>query len=130
MNWLRKFMTGRYGVDQFSTSLITISLILIVANIFLRNQILYTISLIILGYSYYRVFSKNIHKRYQENMQFLNATKPLTQKTNKIKRRFKSLKTHKFYKCPECSQELRVPKGKGKVTVKCPKCNHKFTRRT
>lgn len=130
MNWLRKFMIGRYGVDQLSTGLITVSLILIVINIFLRNQILYTVALVVLGYSYFRVFSRNINKRYQENMQFLNATKPMREKTNKFKRRMKSLKTHKYYKCPECTQELRVPKGKGKITIKCPNCNNKFTRRT
>lgn len=130
MNWLRKFMTGRYGVDQFSSSLITISLILIVINIFVRNQILYSMGFVILIYSYFRVFSKNIHKRYQENMLFLNKTKSLRGKANKIKRRFKSLKTHKYYKCPKCSKELRVPKGKGKVNIKCPKCGHRFTRRT
>lgn len=130
MNWLRKFMTGRYGVDHFSNTLTTIALVLIVSNIFLRIEILQIISLLILGYSYFRMFSKNINKRYQENMQFLNATKPIRDKINKLKRRTKSLKTHKYYKCPECNQELRVPKGKGKITVKCPKCNHKFTRRT
>ena len=130
MNWLRKFMAGRYGVDNFSNTLITISLILFVINIFARVQILYTIGIVILIYSYFRVFSKNINKRYQENIQFLNATKPIRSKFNKIKNRLKSLKTHKYYKCPQCSQELRVPKGKRKVNIKCRNCNHKFVRRT
>lgn len=130
MNWLKKFMIGRYGVDHLSNTLATIGIALIVSNIFLKIEILHIISLVILGYSYFRMFSRNINKRYQENMQFLNATKPIREKINKFKRRTKSLKTHKYYKCPECNQELRVPKGKGKVTVKCPKCNHKFTRRT
>ena len=130
MNWLRKFMTGRYGVDQLSTGLISVSLILLLINIFLKNQIISSISMIILLLSYFRIFSRNINKRYQENMQYLNATKPLREKTYKIRNRFSSLKTHKYYKCPECSKELRVPKGKGKIAIKCPKCGNKFTRRT
>lgn len=130
MNWLRKFMAGRYGVDQLSSTLVTISLILLVTNIFVRNQILYTIGFVILFYSYFRIFSKNINKRYQENMHYLNASKPIRQKINKLKNRISSLKTHRYYKCPQCSQELRVPRGKGKVNIKCPKCGNKFTRRT
>jgi len=130
MNWLRKFMTGRYGVDKLSNTLIIISLILFVTNMFARVEFLYTIGLVILFYSYFRILSKNISKRYQENMKFLNATKPIREKANKLKRRVKSLKTHKYYKCPECNQELRVPKGKGKVNIKCPNCKHKFVRRT
>ena len=130
MNWLRKFMAGRYGVDNFSNVLITISLILLVSNIFIKAQLLYILGLAVLFYSYFRVFSRNTHKRYQENMQFLNATKPIREKTNRFKRRIKSLKTHKYYKCPECNKKLRVPKGKGKINIKCPNCKHKFTRRT
>lgn len=130
MNWFRKLMAGRYGVDNFSNFLITLSLILFISNIFIKVQILYTIGTVILVYSYFRILSKNIHKRYQENMQFLNASKPAREKLNKFKRRVKSLKTHKYYKCPECNRELRVPKGKGKINIKCPSCKHEFTRRT
>lgn len=130
MNWLRKFMTGRYGVDQLSTGLISVSLILLIINIFFRNQIVSSISMIILLLSYFRIFSKNINKRYQENMHYLNVSKPIRQKINKLKNRISSLKTHRYYKCPQCSQELRVPRGKGKVNIKCPKCGNKFTRRT
>src|SRR5690554_6530961 len=107
MNWLRKFMYGRYGVDQLSNVMIIISILLVVANMFLKIPALGTIGTIIIVISYSRMFSKNISKRYQENMKFLNWWNPIKGNFNKTKKKVKQSKTHKFFKCPNCKQDIR-----------------------
>ena len=42
--------------------------------------------------------------------------------TNKID----SLVDYKVVDCPSCKTRLRVPKGKGKLKISCPKCSHSF----
>ena len=122
MNWLRKFMIGRYGVDQLSIVLLVINMILSISLRFLNNRILDIFFIIIPIIVLYRMFSKNISKRYQENMKFLNIWNPLKKKINNRIQRIKSLKDYKYYKCPNCKQVLRVPRGKGKISITCPKC--------
>lgn len=130
MNWLKKFMTGRYGVDHLSNAMLTISILILIANVFLKIPVLSSFVTVIIFISYFRIFSKNINKRYQENMKFLNWWNPIKGKFNKTKTKVKQSKTHKFFKCPNCSQDIRVPKGKGRIKVRCPKCNEKFEGRS
>ena len=130
MNWLKKFMMGRYGVDHLSNAMLLISILILVANIFLKIPALSTFVTIIIFISYFRIFSKNINKRYQENMKFLNWWNPIKGKFNKTKTKIKQGKTHKFFKCPNCSQDIRVPKGKGRIKIRCPKCNETFEGRS
>lgn len=128
MNWLRKFMYGRYGTDQLSMTLIVISLILsLLAPVFKLPP---SIFLVLLFIAYFRVFSKNINKRYRENQKFLETFKPITSRFNKLKRRMKSRKNYKYFRCKNCKQEIRVPKGKGKIRVTCPNCGEKTIKKT
>lgn len=120
MNWLRKFMYGRYGVDALSMTLIVIGFIL---SLFSRQfKLASSIYIILFILAYIRVFSKNINKRYMENQKFLKSVKPITDMVNKLKRKTKNKKNYKYFKCKNCRQKIRVPKGKGKIKVKCPKC--------
>ena len=120
MNWLRKFMYGRYGVDALSMTLIVVGFIL---SLFSRGfKLASSIYLILFILAYIRVFSKNINKRYMENQKFLKAVKPITDMVNKLKRKTKNKKNYKYFKCKNCRQKIRVPRGKGKIKVKCPKC--------
>lgn len=130
MNWLKKFMYGRYGADQLSNAILIVSILILVANVFLKIPQLSTVVTIIILISYFRMFSKNINKRYQENMKFLKWWNPIKGKFNKTKKKVEQSKTHKFFKCPGCSQDIRVPKGKGRIKIRCPKCNEKFEART
>lgn len=128
MNWLKKFMYGRYGVDQLSMTLIVIGFII---SIFSRTlRIPPIISIIIFVLAYFRVFSKNINKRYLENQKFLKAVSPISTMYKKIKMRIKGRKNYKYFKCKKCRQEIRVPKGKGKIRVTCPKCGEKTIKNT
>lgn len=130
MNWLRKIMTGRYGVDQLSNGMLVVSVILFVINMFIKNAIISYVGTAIIIISYIRIFSKNINRRYQENMKFLNWWNPIKYKVLGFRDRIKQSRTHKFLKCPSCSKTLRVPKGKGKINITCPSCNTTFESRT
>jgi len=128
MNWFRKFMYGRYGGDQLSRALLVLSFILLMLAGFLPRSlsILSVIAYVPTFICMYRIFSKNIFKRRQENYKYLkfenSGTKWFKQKLNVIK----GSKTHKYFKCPDCKQSLRVPRGSGKISITCPKCKKTF----
>ena len=133
----RNFMRGRYGVDQLSNGLVFLFFILILIGILTRNTIFTWIALIPMILSYYRMFSKNFSKRYNENRIYTYLMSPVYDLLDKIKgffnrkiKRFKTRKEYKYFKCPNCKQELRVPRGRGEITVTCPKCKQSFDRKS
>jgi len=130
MNQFRKFMYGRYGIDQFSQVLIFTALILSVLVSIFRINVLMIITYIPLVYAVLRMLSKDINKRTQENYKFLNIVSSFKTKYNKSKPNMKETKTYKYYKCPKCKQMIRVPRNKGKICITCPKCKTEFTKRT
>lgn len=129
MNWLRRVMIGRYGVDQLSIALLVISVILTIVGIFPKTYVLSTLALIPLLLCYFRTFSKNTRKRYEENQKFLSFWNPIRNTFTKRVERSKD-KTHRFFKCPKCSKTVRVPKGKGKICITCPICKEEFIRKS
>ena len=125
---LRNFMIGRYGIDSFSKILMGIALVLCILDIFVNSIFINSWFIVIIVYVYYRMFSRNYNKRYQENLKFLQIK-------NKVMSKFKSQmwlmqqrKTHHIYKCPTCNQKIRIPKGKGRICITCPKCKTEFTK--
>lgn len=130
MNFLRKFMLGRYGVDQLNRFLLIIFIGLSVIYMFTKNIYINGISLVLLVFLYYRIFSKNISKRYEENRKFLNLVNPYRKKFNSTITRLKNMKDYKYFKCPSCDKSLRVPKGKGMIKITCPNCKTKMTRKS
>ena len=128
MNWFKKFMYGRYGVDELSIALLGVSLIIMVIFGLFPGylRILSLIAYIPLIFYIFRTFSKNIFKRQQEYYKYLAFKNSSLSKIRKYKNRIQGSKTHKYFKCPNCGQELRVPKGNGKITVTCPKCKTSF----
>ena len=125
---LRQFMTGRYGVDAYSKFLLCVAIVCWILNMIIGSKLLYSWSLLLLFYTYYRMFSKNIQKRYQENQKFLATKNKLIAKFKSEKSQMKQRKTHHIYKCPTCNQKIRIPKGKGRICITCPKCKTEFTR--
>ena len=123
MNWLKKFMLGRRGVDQLSMTLMVISILLSILSRFVNSQILYILYIVIIVTAIYRIFSKNLTKRYQENIKFLNMWNSIKRKVNNKIQRVKDLKYYKYFKCSNCKQTLRVPRKKGKISITCPKCS-------
>lgn len=125
-----RFMQGRYGQDQFSRFLLILGLICLAVNIFVRSSILYWVFWILLIYTYFRMFSKNHAARYAENQRYLNATARFRYWFDQQKKLANERKYHHIYVCPKCRQKIRIPKGKGKIMVRCPKCHHEFQRRS
>ncbi len=130
MRWLQNFMRGRYGLDSLGLAIICFYFILTLLNIFLRMEIISIIAILLLIYFYFRVLSKAIYKRSQENMKFLRYYDPIRFKFSQWKHQFNDRKIYKYYTCKQCKQKLRVPRGKGKITITCPNCRIKFDKRT
>lgn len=126
----QQFMTGRYGVDQLSRLLLGISVVFCVLSLFSRWNLFYLLALALLGYTYYRMFSRNVSKRYAENQKFLNARYRLAVKRDQQKRQFAQRKEYRFYRCPGCQQKVRVPRGKGRISISCPKCRTEFIKKS
>ncbi len=127
---LRQWLYGRYGVDQFSTFLIIVYVCLTILNLWLHWSYMWVLYILLLVYCYFRIFSRNIGKRRAENQAFMRLYAPMRNWFKDKKERFRDRKTHKYFKCPHCSQRLRVPKGKGDITITCAKCRTKFDART
>ncbi len=125
---LQRFMLGRNGVDEFANFLIIVALVLCVLDLFFNSTILHTLFIVILVYSYFRILSKNYTKRYQENQKFLQLKNNITSKFQSQKWMMQQRKTHHIYKCPTCNQKIRIPKGKGRICITCPKCKTEFTK--
>ena len=124
-NWLYKVMYGRNGADDLSKALLVLSLIVLIPSSFIKSNIRYIFLFlfwIIIIYSYYRMFSKKLYDRKQENDWYLR-------KINFYKLKSSQRKTYRFYDCPKCKTHLRVPKGVGKITITCNKCGYQFDRK-
>ena len=126
MNWLQRFMLGRYGPDQLSLAMLILAFIVGLVPMLWAKIVTLALAVIV----FYRMFSKNIAKRRRENDWFLKVWSPVKTFFVRLFKGRPDKATHKHFKCPKCAQELRVPKGKGKVTITCPKCGEKFTRKT
>ena len=125
-----RFMQGRNGVDQLSQFLNIIVIILLLISIFTKSVILDWLPIVIFVYMYFRIFSKNIPKRSMENQKFCNMRYDLSIKINKMKKQWEQRKIYRFFRCPMCKQRVRVPKGRGKICITCPKCRAEFIKKS
>ncbi len=130
MNRFQRFMYGRYGFDQLTRFLVVIAFIISLLSSFTRVSVLLIFSYLILFYALFRVFSKNISARTRENYRYVGMTNLIKNRFHKLKRTFFGTKTHKYYLCPKCKQTIRVPKGKGRICISCPKCRYEFIKKT
>ena len=127
---MQKFMMGRYGADQLGQLLLGTSVVLFLISLFTKWNIFYILALGLMGYEYYRMMSRQVERRYAQNQKFLNWRYHLLVKWNREEEHFKQRKVYHFYKCPSCKQKVRVPKGKGKICITCPKCRTEFIRKS
>ena len=121
-NALVRFMYGRNGADQLCMAMILTALALNTVEIFVKHDLVYvilhTLSTVLTVWMIFRMFSKNLAKRRAENAKFLQLVWwPLKRKFTAIKDR-----EHKYFTCPNCRTVCRVPRGKGKIVITCPKC--------
>ncbi len=116
------FMKDRYGGDVLNNIIIYLSLGFAIVNLFKKSDILAITSLILFSVAMFRMFSKNKRKRAMEQVKFFNLISPIYSRLLKFSS--KDRKNYKYFKCKNCRQELRIPKGKGKIKVICPHCKH------
>ena len=119
---LRRFMEGRYGNDKLNTTILGSAMVLVILALFIRNPLInliaHGIAYVLMFWAIFRSLSRNTYKRYQENRKYL-------QFFGRIKDR-----DHRYFDCPKCRQLVRVPRGKGKIAITCPRCKEKFVRKS
>lgn len=127
---MQRFMAGRYGNDQLNQFIFIVAIISMVLEIITRQSLFYTLTLVLLILAYVRVFSRNINKRYEENMKFLQKKDAILNKFRKQKYYAAQRRDFHIYTCPQCKQKIRIPKGKGKISITCPKCRTSFIKKS
>ncbi len=137
---LRKFMEGRYGADELNRFLTVCGWVLLLIGFVLSgidNQVtlivgsvLVTLSWAALIYSIFRTFSKRTQERASENYRYFVCKNKVLGWFRRRKARWQDRKTHRYFRCPQCRATVRVPKGKGKIRITCPKCKHQFVKKS
>ena len=127
---MQRFMAGRYGNDQLNQFIFIVAIISMVLEIITRQSLYYTLTVVLLILAYVRVFSRNINKRYEENMKFLQKKDAILNKFRKQKYYAAQRRNFHIYTCPQCKQKIRIPKGKGKISITCPKCRTSFIKKS
>lgn len=123
---LSRFLYGRYGIDQLGRFLSITVTVLLVISLFWRNWIVTAAAFVLLVWMYARVLSKRYDARRKENALYLKLSAPFRRTFSTLYLRVRDGKSYRYYYCPNCHQRLRVPKGKGSITIKCPKCATRF----
>ncbi len=127
---LARFMAGRYGVDYLGRFTIIAGLIALLLAGWTRSSLFNLLAWILIIYSYYRMFSRNVYKRTQENQWYLNKTYKIRSFFARQKNMMAQRKNYHIYKCPTCKQKIRIPRGKGKIEIRCPKCSTTFIKKS
>ena len=132
-NWLRNigyklrtgfqhFMAGRYGTDKLNMAILCTGLVFSLLASFIPGPLIKlactTVAYVFMIIAIFRSLSRNVYKRYEENRKFLLFFQKLKDKD------------HRYFNCPRCNQQVRVPKGKGKISITCTKCREKFIKTT
>lgn len=119
---LRQFMAGRYGTDRLNMVILCAGLVASLLSVWIKvsplNLIFWAMSYGLMIWAICRSLSRNTYKRYQENRKFLLLVDQIKDRSNR------------YYTCPKCRQTVRVPRGKGKISITCPKCREKFIKKT
>ena len=119
---LARFMRGRYGTDRLNMVILcaglAASLLSAMLPIPVVSLVLWALSYGLMIWAIFRSLSRNTYRRYMENRRFYQLTEQIKDRD------------HRYYACPKCRQTVRVPRGKGKISITCPKCREKFIRKT
>lgn len=126
----RQFMYGRYGADELCFALVIVSMVLMVISNFDKLKFFYLIALIPLGIALWRSLSRNTNARYNEKLKFLQFIAGPKEKIKLFSNRIRDRKTHRYFSCSNCKATLRVPKGRGKINITCPKCGNSMIKKT
>jgi hypothetical protein len=126
-------MAGRYGRDELGIVLLISSYIPLFISLFIKGPaaiILYMVGTIGLVYCLFRMFSRNVYRRRQENYRYLNIKNRVTGWFRKRIKRIRDSRTHRFFRCPGCGVDVRVPRGRGRIEITCTRCRKVFIRKS
>lgn len=127
---IQNFMRGRRGTDQLSIFLLGVALVAMIISSLTGWWLFSCLAFICIVLCYWRIFSKKLSKREQENFKFLHWCYAIRNFFLRKKSRLQGMKEYKYFKCSQCGQQLRVPRGKGKLTVTCPKCKNEMHKKS
>ena len=127
---IRNFMIGRYGPDGLNQFLTGAALACMVLSIFFHGPLPRLLMYGLLGWSLFRMFSRNIAKRSQENAVFYALKQKFMGDVHRKQSEWKQRDQYKFFRCPKCGQKLRVPRGHGPIEITCPKCSTQFVKKS
>ena len=118
----RNFMVGRYGTDRLNMAILGVGLVASLLSVIIKfapvNLVLFLLSYGMMFWAIFRTLSRKTYQRYQENRKFLSMVGRLKDRQ------------HRYFDCPKCRQMVRVPRGKGKISITCPRCREKFVKKT
>ena len=122
-DWFRNFMIGRYGSDKLNQALLIAGVVLMLIGALLGGRFVWAswcslLSYLPLFWCIFRMYSRNIEARRRENAAFCGFFQHLRDQE------------HRYFRCPRCRQMVRVPRGRGKINIRCPKCGERFIRTT
>ncbi len=131
---LIRFMQGRNGVDSLSKFLLIAGVVVVLLSAMFGSHpagmFFYFLGWVLIIYCYFRMFSRNVTKRYAENQAFLNKTYKIRSFFQKQINIWKQRRVYHIYTCPGCRQKIRIPRGKGKIEIRCPKCGTTFIKKS
>ena len=125
-----RFMSGRNGNDQLNIFLLAVDVVLLILALFFAGgfgKYLNLLVLAVMGCVYFRMFSRNLCKRREENGKYMRLRYRFSAAYRVRRERWVQRKDYKFFTCPACRTTLRVPRGHGKIKVVCRKCGCSFT---
>lgn len=142
------FRKRQWGMDELNRTMLIAGLSLsIIGLFFLRNgtwprYVVSGLSTALLVLALFRQFRRDQSRSYRENMKFLtvvtavrdwfrNTFSKRGERTHRARRARKNptwseIRQYKYLICPQCTQRLRVPRGKGRIRVTCTHCGNVF----
>ncbi len=129
-NRLRSFMAARNGFDQLGLALTAGALFLSLLGQVIRRSLPEFLGMVLLVWALYRMFSRNLARRQAENLWFLGRVRRLKSGVQGWFIRLRQSREYRFFQCPGCKNRLRVPRGKGRIHITCPRCGHRFSGKT
>lgn len=115
---MQRFAMGRYGTDKLNIALLVCGLVLALLGAISHLGILTLLAYVPIVYALFRSFSRNLPARRREGVLFESFFTRMKDRQNR------------YFCCPKCRQMVRVPRGKGKISIRCPKCSERFLRKT
>lgn len=124
------WMQGRYGIDELTKMLNILGIVLLLLSLIRPLRFLSLAALVLIGFNLFRMTSRNIPKRLEERQKYLLFLSRIRPFFTVIRLNIKDRGTHKYFLCKDCRKVLRVPKGKGRIEIRCPECGKKLIRNT